>query len=152
MRFHTLRTTQWVPCKIEQVFDFFSDARNLERLTPPWLNFRILTPDPIVVQKGTHIRYRLGWHGLPMYWTTEIRSWQPMARFSDAQISGPYSLWHHTHSFIAEGNGTRMNDVVRFRLPFGPFGRVAYKLKVRADVEKIFAYRHQAVEELFGRE
>jgi ligand-binding SRPBCC domain-containing protein len=123
---------------VDEVFSFFSDARNLEELTPPWLGFRILTTGPILIAAGTRIRYRLAWHGLPVTWTTQIRRWDPPFRFIDVQLSSPYQLWHHTHRFEAHAGGTRLTDVVRYRLPFGTIGRAVHALKVRLDVERIF--------------
>jgi len=150
IRYHTLRREQWIPRPVEEVFAFFSDAGNLGAITPPWLGFRILTPAPIRMQSGTHLNYRLAWHGLPIRWLTEIRRWQPPAMFSDAQLRGPYRLWHHTHRFEARGGGTRMTDVVRYRLPLGVLGRAMHALKVRRDLERIFDYRRQAIAERFG--
>ncbi|HYW45366.1 MAG TPA: SRPBCC family protein [Bryobacteraceae bacterium] len=147
-RFHTLRRQQWICRPLDEVFAFFSDARNLEEITPPWLGFRILTPGPIRIAAGTKLRYRLSLHGLPVRWTTEIRRCEPPFRFIDVQLSGPYRLWHHTHRFEAHDGGTRMTDVVRYRLPFGMIGRAVHALKVRRDVERIFAYRFQRIKEL----
>ena len=149
-RFHTLRREQWIPRPPEEVFAFFSDAGNLAELTPPWLHFRILTPGPIVLAAGARIRYGLGWHGVPVSWTTEIRRWEPPFCFTDVQLNGPYSLWHHTHRFAARNGGTRMSDVVRYRLPMGAIGQLVHAFKVRADVERIFDYRFQRIRELFG--
>ena len=149
-RFHTLRREQWVPRPLDEVFAFFCDARNLGDLTPPWLGFRILTPGPIRIAARTKIRYRLGWHGIPVKWTTEITRWEPPYRFVDVQLSGPYRLWHHTHRFEPVDGGTRMTDVVRYRLPFGIIGRVMHAVKVRRDVERIFDYRVQRVRERFA--
>ena len=147
--FHTLRREQWVPRPLDEVFAFFSDARNLGEITPRWLGFQILTPEPIRIAAGTRIRYRLSWHGIPLDWTTEIRRWEPPFRFVDAQLRGPYRLWHHTHRFEASNGGTRMMDVVRYRLPFGIVGRVVHALKVRRDLERIFDYRFTRIDELF---
>jgi ligand-binding SRPBCC domain-containing protein len=149
-RFHTLRRQQWIPRPLEEVFAFFSDARNLGAITPPWLGFRMLTPDPIRMAPGTELRYRLSWHGVPVSWTTRIRRWEPPTRFSDVQLSGPYKLWHHTHRFEASGGGTRMTDVVRYRLPLGIIGRAIHALKVRRDLEGIFEYRRQRICQLLG--
>jgi ligand-binding SRPBCC domain-containing protein len=149
-RFHTLRREQWIPRPAEEVFGFFCDARNLAELTPPWLGFRILTPGPVPMAAGTKLRYRLGWHGVPVSWTTEIRRWDPPFQFVDVQLTGPYSLWHHTHRFEARNGGTRMTDVVRYRLPFGLIGRAVHALKVRRDVEQIFDYRSRRINELFA--
>jgi ligand-binding SRPBCC domain-containing protein len=149
-RFHTLRREQWVARPIEEVFAFFSDARNLAELTPPWLGFRILTNGPIRMAAGTRLRYRLGWHGLPVSWTTEIKHWDPPFGFVDVQLTGPYRLWHHTHRFEARNGGTRMTDLVRYRLPFGMIGRAVHAFKVRHDIEQIFDYRFQRINERFA--
>ena len=149
-RFHTLRREQWIPRPLDEVFSFFSDARNLGELTPPWLGFRILTPGPIQIGAGERIRYRLAWHGVPVTWTTQIRRWDPPLRFIDVQLSGPYQLWHHTHRFEAHAGGTRMTDIVRYCLPFGAIGRAVHFLKVRRDVEQIFDYRFHRIGELFA--
>jgi ligand-binding SRPBCC domain-containing protein len=150
-KFHTLRREQWVPGPIDQVFAFFADAQNLERITPPWLGFRILSAPSGPISAGAEIRYRLRLHGIPIYWRTEIRLWEAPHRFVDVQRSGPYKLWHHTHTFEACDGGTRMTDVVRYRLPFGPLGRLVHVLKVRNDVRAIFDYRRRQIEELFGQ-
>lgn len=148
--FHTLRREQWVPRPVEEVFEFFADAKNLETITPPFLGFHILSVSTPQIVEGTEIRYRLKLHGFPMGWLTEIRQWRPPHRFVDVQRKGPYSLWHHTHTFEGYAGRTRMRDVVRYVLPFGPLGELVHGLKVRADVEKIFAYRHEKIRELFG--
>ena len=150
MRFHTLRRAQWTPRPLAEVFAFFSDARNLADITPPWLRFRILTPGPIRLQRGSRISYRLRVHGLPIRWTRDIRQWLPPHRFIDVQLSGPYALWHHTHSFESLNGGTCMSDVVRYQLPFGAPGRWINALMVRRDVKQIFDYREQRIRELFG--
>lgn len=151
MKFHTLRRAQWIPRPVPEVFAFFSDARNLAELTPPWLGFRVLTPHPITLETGARIRYRIGLHGFPVQWTTEIRRWEPPFRFVDIQLSGPYRLWHHTHRFEAHQGGTRMTDLVRYQLPFGPFGEIVRALLVERDLERIFDYRRERVEHHFGR-
>jgi ligand-binding SRPBCC domain-containing protein len=149
VRIHTLRREQQIPRPREEVFAFFADAHNLEEITPPWLGFRTLTPGPIAMAAGTQIRYQLKVHGVPVSWITEIRRWDPPSRFVDVQLSGPYTLWHHTHKFEAHHGGTRMIDMVRYRLPFGPFGRLVNALFVRRDVERIFDYRNRRIAEIF---
>jgi ligand-binding SRPBCC domain-containing protein len=148
-RLHTFRREQSIPRTPAEVFAFFADARNLEVLTPPWLGFQILTPGPIQIAAGARIKYRLGLHGIPLRWTTEIRHWEPPLRFVDVQLSGPYQLWHHTHRFEACQAGTRMTDVVKYRLPFGAIGRALNALAVRRDIERIFDYRFARINELF---
>jgi len=141
---------QLVPRKLEEVFDFFSRAENLETLTPGFLHFKIVSVSPLPVQKGTLINYKLRVRGLPLRWTSEIREWNPPTQFVDFQTGGPYKLWHHTHRFIAEGNNTRIMDEVLYDLPFGPLGRLAHSVLVKSDVEKIFRYREMKIQALFG--
>ena len=147
---YVFRAEQFVPRPLNEVFDFFSKAENLQKLTPEWLHFRILSVDPTPVRKGTLIKYSLRWRVVPIHWTTEIIEWDPPHRFVDVQLKGPYKLWHHEHRFASEGTGTRISDEVRYALPFGVFGSIAHKLKVKNDVKTIFAYRTKAVRQLFG--
>lgn len=149
MKFHTLRREQWVPRPLEEVFAFFSDAANLGKITPAWLGFRVLTPGPIHLATGSRIRYRLSLHGAPVSWTTEIRRWDPPRRFIDIQLGGPYRLWHHTHRFEESNGGTKMTDVVRYRLPFGILGRWINRVMVRRDLQRIFDYRNEQIRALF---
>ena len=102
------------------------------------------------MQKGTLMRYSLRWRIFPIHWTTEIVAWEPPHRFVDVQLKGPYKLWHHEHRFVAEGSGTRISDEVQYELPFGVLGRIAHRLRVRKDVEGIFAYRREVIERRFG--
>ena len=129
-----------VPLDLHDTFAFFSNAANLERLTPPWLNFRILTPQPIRMEAGAIIKYRIVLYGVPIPWTTRIEVWEPGVRFVDRQLSGPYLWWHHEHRFESTEGDTRVIDDVEFvprlRWLTGAF--------VRRDVERIFTYR-QAV-------
>ncbi len=144
------RAEQYVPRPLDEVFEFFAKAANLQQLTPAWLHFRILEVEPSPVRKGTRIRYSLRWRIFPIHWTTEIVEWEPPHRFVDVQLKGPYKLWHHEHRFAAEGSGTRISDEVQYLLPFGALGSIAHSLKVKKDVETIFAYRKDAVRQLFG--
>ncbi len=147
---YLLRADQLVPRPLDEVFDFFSRAENLQELTPAWMHFRILTVDPLPLQRGTLIKYALRWRVFPIHWTTEIVEWDPPHRFVDVQLKGPYKLWRHEHRFLREGNSTRILDEVQYQLPFGPLGRIAHALKVKRDVQTIFAYRKQAVERRFA--
>ena len=151
IKFHTLRREQWISRPIHEVFAFFSDAHNLEEITPPWLGFRILSINSQTISEGTELRYRLRLHGIPIDWRTEIRQWDEPNRFVDVQRSGPYRLWHHTHRFEEHGSRTKMIDVVRYALPFGILGRMVHALKVRGDVRRIFDYRYQRIAGLFAQ-
>ncbi len=118
-----LRASQWVPEPPESVFPFFADPRNLERLTPPWLRFRILTPDP-QVHRDARIDYRLSVRGLPLRWRTRIAEWRPPHSFTDVQERGPYHTWIHRHDFVPQDGGTLLLDQVRFAVRGGWLGCV----------------------------
>lgn len=147
---HHLHRTQIVRRPLPEVFAFFSDAANLERITPPELQFRILTPTPIAIETGTLIDYRLSLHGLPFRWRTRITAWQPPTMFIDEQLRGPYREWIHTHTFEAVPEGTRITDHVQYRLPLYPFGEMALPI-VRRQVGRIFDYRTGVIATLFDR-
>jgi ligand-binding SRPBCC domain-containing protein len=137
---HALERQQRIDLAINEVFAFYGDALNLERLTPPWLWFELTTPGPIEMGVGTLIEHR-----------TRIEAWEPPHRFVDAQVRGPYSLWEHTHTFEEDGPGaTIIRDRVRYAIPFGPVGELAEQLLVRRDLKQIFDYRRDAVARELG--
>ncbi len=147
MRTHDFQGEIWLPLPPAELFPFFADATNLEKLTPPWLSFKILTPTPIAMSAGTLIDYRLRVHGIPLRWRTRINIWQPPHRFVDEQIRGPYRQWIHTHTFEPRDGGTLACDHVRYAVPGGA---LVNRLFVRRDVERIFAYRHERLRERFS--
>ena len=138
---------QWFPRPRAEVFAFFSDAANLERITPPWLRFHTLTPLPIAMRPGATIDYRLRLRGLPLRWQSEITVWDPPRRFVDEQRRGPYRSWIHEHELIERDGGTEVRDFVRYTVPGG---RLVDRLIVRPDVTRIFDYRRRVLEELLG--
>ena len=146
MRVHVLEREQRITAPPEDVFPFFEDAYNLEAITPPFLGFQVVTPRPIGMRAGALIEYRLRLHGVPVRWRTRIERFDPPHVFVDAQLSGPYRLWHHTHVFEPDGRGgTMMRDRVRYALPLGPLGGLAHMLFVRRDLRRIFDFRQRAV-------
>jgi ligand-binding SRPBCC domain-containing protein len=147
MKEFLFQTERWLPRRRAEVFPFFAEARNLETLTPPWLKFEILTPAPIAMRAGARIDYRIRIHGFPIRWRTEIVEWNPPHRFADVQLQGPYTLWHHTHTFAEQDGGTLCRDEVRYR-PRG--GALTNRLFVRRDVEDIFAFRNRRLAEIFA--
>lgn len=146
MREELFVATQDLPLPRAEVFQFFSDPANLERLTPPWLHFRVLTPAPLPRGEGAVFEYRITVRGLSLTWRTLIEAWEDGRGFTDRQIQGPYALWQHTHRFEnLPGGGTRIVDRVRYRVGWGVLGRLITRFWVRPDVERIFAYRKAAI-------
>ena len=136
-----LHSESMLAVPVDDAFAFFADAWNLERITPPWLEFRIRTRRPLDMREGTTLDYRIRLHGVPIPWRTRIDVWEPGARFVDRQVVGPYHWWRHEHRFEATAGGTRVIDRVEY-MP-----RVAWLSRrwVQRDVERIFAYRREAL-------
>ena len=147
-RLRQLSRTQLVGRPLPEVFAFFSDASNLDALTPPFLHFRILTPMPIELCAGAQLDYQLSLFGVPVRWRTRITDWRPEERFVDEQESGPYALWRHTHEFEDRGASTLMRDVVDYSEPLGPIGTLAHVLFVRRTLDRIFDFRRDAIARL----
>jgi ligand-binding SRPBCC domain-containing protein len=143
------RTETLLSQPIEVVFPFFADAKNLERITPPFLRFRVLDQSTPEIQEGTVFNYRLRIRGIPIHWRSQIEQWEPGHKFVDRQLKGPYKKWVHLHEFIAEGNSTRMIDTVDYDLPMGTIGRWVAGWYVDRDVKSIFRYRETVIREIF---
>lgn len=140
---------QWIPRPLSEVFPFFSEAKNLERITPEWLNFHIVDMSTDKIQEGSLINYRLKIKGVPTRWRTRISTWQPPYEFVDEQLKGPYDLWHHTHRFQEVAGGTLMTDRIVYRPPLGPLGTIAREIMIKNDVDTIFGHRLKTVETYF---
>ncbi len=146
---HVLERTQIIKKLREEVFEFFADAGNLEEITPPELNFKITTAQPIDIKKGALIDYKLKLRGIPLTWKTEITEWKPPFSFVDTALKSPYKQWIHRHTFEEnEAGETIMKDVVRYRLPFEPLGDLAHFI-VKRELKYIFDYRYKVIEEIF---
>ena len=153
MNIYRLERTQIIPRSLSETFAFFSDAHNLQHITPPFLHFQILTPPPIKMAAGTLIEYRLSLFGVPLYWKTRIESWLPGKSFVDTQLEGPYSLWRHTHSFEEKGpHEVLMRDVVEYSIPFSFLGTIAHEVFVKRCLKFIFDYRATQTARLLGTE
>jgi len=150
VRVHRLTRSQHLDRPVDEVFAFFARADNLEQITPSWLRFEVRDTEPADMGDGTLIHYRLRLHGLPLRWTSMIEEWRPGESFVDRQVRGPYRLWHHRHTFRADGAGTVLGDDVHYALPLGRVGDLAHPLFVRHDLERIFDHRQAAVLRLIG--
>lgn len=149
VKIHRLEREQFVPRSIEELFPFFSDARNLEIITPGWVHFGMLPPIPESVEQGTLLYYRLRLAGVPFRWRTCIREWDPPRGFVDVQERGPFSLWEHHHAFRVIEGGVLMRDVIRYAVPLGPLGGVVHGAVLRGVLSAIFDYRYARIAELF---
>ena len=134
--------------KIE-VFDFFKTPENLEKITPKNLNFNIYTPSPILMKEGAVIEYQIKLLGIPIYWRTLINKYNPPNNFRDIQLNGPYDTWEHTHMFEDCKNGTMMIDKIKYSIPFKIIGRMAHSIWVKRELQRIFDYRYEIIENIF---
>jgi len=147
MKTYRLECELWLPRSVEEVFAFFCDARNLDVLTPSWLHFQVLTPGPVEMRPGAEIDYRLRFRGVPIRWRSEITVWDPPRRFVDEQRRGPYRKWVHEHRFEERDGGTLAGDRVEYA---APGGSLANRLFVAPDLRRIFRYRQQKLQSIFG--
>ncbi|RPI15215.1 MAG: CDP-paratose 2-epimerase [Ignavibacteriae bacterium] len=149
MKLHILQKETIIEQPINTVFDFFSKAENLNLLTPPSLDFNILTKPPIEMKLGSIIDYTIKISGIRVKWKTEITKWQPPNLFEDTQLNGPYKVWIHEHKFREDGKRTIMTDTVKYRSPGGMFEFIPHLLFVRKRVKSIFDYRSIKLKDMF---
>jgi len=149
MKTFEINMKQYINKPLEVVFEFFSKPENLEMITPKSLSFNILTPTPIKMEKGSLIDYTIRLFGVPIHWRTLISDYEPPFRFVDQQIKGPYTFWHHTHTFKLVEGGVEIIDDVKYSLPLGWLGTLAHAIWVRKDLEKIFEYRKSVIQNYF---
>ena len=151
MKVYSLNTTQFVPVSMEKAWDFFSSPENLEKITPSYMRFKILTNvKDTPVYEGMRIEYKVSpILGIPLPWVTLISEVQSPYKFKDIQLKGPYKLWEHTHSFKKVDGGVEMTDTLRYALPLGILGRLAHFIFVKRQVEEIFHYRKGVLDKLF---
>ena len=149
MKVYTLKSKQKINKSLKEVFDFFKSPENLSKLTPSKLNFKILTPTPIKMKNGQLIDYTIKILGFRVHWRTMITSYLEPHEFIDQQLIGPYSMWHHKHTFKDKGDYVEMNDEVNYVIPFGIFGRIAHYLYVKKELEGIFLYRTKIIDKIF---
>ncbi|MBL7883349.1 MAG: SRPBCC family protein [Bacteroidia bacterium] len=147
---HILKRETIINKPIQEVFDFFSKAENLNKITPPNMNFKILTPLPIQMKKGTLIDYRIKVNSIPFKWKTEITDWNPPFRFIDTQLKGPYNTWIHEHIFEERDEKTIMMDIVQFKSPGWFLEPIIHLLFIEKKVKAIFDYREEQLLRIFN--
>lgn len=151
MQAKEIRTTTIINKPLSEVFEFFSQAENLNKLTPPKVHFTILTPLPIPMFPGQIIKYRIKLFGIPFFWKTEITAWNPPFKFEDKQLSGPYVIWNHQHLFKEVDSKTEMTDIVTYKSKGWILAPFLHWLFVDKNVNEIFAYREKRLDEIFGK-
>ena len=139
-----------VKSTLADTWAFFGDAMNLPKITPPWMGFHVLTPAPIDMHTGTLIDYKVKVMGLPVKWRTRIIDWSPPRQFIDLQLRGPYTLWHHQHTFEQVDDGTACTDRVTYKVPAGGIGRLMNRFLIRKQLKEIFEYRSKIIDQTFG--
>ena len=151
MKYFQINKTQFIEKPIDVVFSFFSKPENLEKITPQYLHFEILNDSPIHMKEGLVINYKMKIRKIPVKWSSVIKSYNPPFSFIDEQIKGPYAFWYHEHKFIKEKGGTRVDDCIKYKIPFGFFGRLVNKLWVANDLEEIFNFRKNTINDIFDK-
>ncbi|MBA3689020.1 MAG: NAD(P)H-binding protein [Chloroflexi bacterium] len=151
MTTHRLHAEMLVDRPIDEVFAFFAKPENLGRITPSSLGFELLSTDTRL-REGLEIDYRVRpLLGIPLSWRSVIAQYDPPRGFRDIQVKGPYRSWDHRHSFVAEGDRTRVIDDVEYSLPLGPLGLLAYAAVVRGQLEEIFRHRTRTIRAVFAK-
>ncbi|HUO62743.1 MAG TPA: SRPBCC family protein [Terriglobales bacterium] len=145
---YTLQRRQWLPRTLHETFEFFERPQNLPLITPPWLGFRILTPEPITMARGLTVDYEVRVMGMRTHWRSLISEYDPPHSFRDVQVIGVYRLWDHRHRFWRENGGTVIEDFVVYEPPFGPLGALMNRLLIDRQLHDIFEYRGRRIEEL----
>ena len=138
------------PSDMDTVFDFFSRPENLEKITPPAMGFHIMTPKPVEMKEGAIIDYTVNIMGIPARWRTMITSYKINEFFVDEQLKGPYSYWHHKHSFEAVEGGINIVDEITYALPLEAFRSIVHPLFIKPQLKKIFSFRFQIIQDKFN--
>lgn len=152
MKLYKLERKQNLNITIEEAWDFFSNPRNLSKITPDGMGFIITNEPPEKMVPGMIITYKIkALAGINMNWVTEITYMQPPYMFVDEQRFGPYKFWHHTHNFKSAGNKTEMTELVYYGVPFGILGQIVHPIIVRPKLEDIFNFRYKMLDDYFNK-
>ena len=151
MKVYEIRKTQFLNNSLDIVFNFFSRPENLKKITPEKLSFKIITPPPINMGKGTIIDYTIKLFKFPIHWRTIITTYEPPHLFVDQQLKGPYKFWHHSHTFESKNGGVEIIDRVQYIVPLGWIGQILNYFWIAPDLEKIFEYRKNVIHKYFNK-
>ena len=146
---YTLYREQYVTATLAEAWDLLKNPANLDLITPEDLQFKIVSPVPLVMFNGLIIEYRIRipWFGVHT-WIAEIKHIREMHSFVDEQRLGPYSFWYHYHQIDAEESRIKLIDRVYYEVPYGIFGKVIPFFFIRKTLQRIFDYRKQKLAEL----
>ena len=150
-KIYTFKTEQIIDSKIDNVFEFFSRPENLEKITPPSMGFNIITPKPIIMKEGAIIDYIVKIMGFPTRWRTMITSYKKNEMFVDEQLKGPYSYWHHKHSFEEVNGKVKIIDEIHYALPLQILRELVHLLIIKPQLKRIFSFRFKVIEERFKK-
>ena len=150
MKTYSLKFEQYIDLPVNDVFNFFSRPENLSLITPARLKFDIITPTPLKMKEGQLVDYSLRiMYIIKLHWRTLITHYEKPYKFVDQQLKGPYTLWHHTHTFEEKDGGTLIRDELKYAIPFGILGRIVHELYVKYDIRSIFKYRQKILDDIF---
>nr|MBS0036859.1 SRPBCC family protein [Saprospiraceae bacterium] len=151
MSIYSKKWQTWIDSDLDSVWAFFSNPKNLDRITPEEMNFEILSEsDPGQMYEGMIISYRVRpLFKIPTTWVTEITRIKPKKYFVDEQRIGPYKMWHHEHHFEEKEDGVLMTDLLSYALPVAPIGNLIAGKFISNKVENIFNFRNEAIAKYF---
>jgi ligand-binding SRPBCC domain-containing protein len=154
---YVLERRFWLRTRRSEVFSFFADPSNLERVSPRWARPGWVEPPP-ALDAGAVLDFRAGPPGLRSRWRVMIREFDPPYRFVAVQLWGPFSKWEERHRFEeapevhggAGPLGTWVEERATYLLPLGPVGRLAHAVVVRRLLVRLFDHREARLREMLG--
>jgi uncharacterized protein (TIGR01777 family) len=127
----------------EAVFAWHARPGAFERLAPPWEHVELLEQTG-GIKDGARVVLRVGSPPVTMRWVAEHRDYIEGRQFRDAQVSGPFARWVHTHTVEPDGpEACWLQDSIDYALPGGFVGRAFGGSLTESKLERMFAYRHR---------
>jgi len=151
MKIYKLHKKQKLPITLGKAWEFLSNPKNLSNLTPPEMNFTIVSGADRPMYAGQIIEYSVTPVArVKSKWVSEITQYSEGKYFVDLQLYGPYAFWHHKHFIHEIDGGVEMEDIIDYKVPFGVLGQLIHPFLVKPKLEEIFNYRQKKLTELFG--